>query len=237
MKIRNDFVSNSSSSSFIMASNTNIDNVKKIILDTCGSDYQDANCNKLNEFFSKYTAVFFTNCLTTPIGVPDEILNEFMDNGVIKNETKLKEFMEFLRGDQPSEKHNKQINTSPNAIRWFKRCDCGKINSNSIAMLEWAHKHNFLWDRQKAIDNYQSCFDFGIWDKNDYDSAVADLDYLEDNYNETYSKIMDAYSKYESLVFVTLGYEGDGNSWERLYVLACPPVWDKQIDIVTYECL
>ena len=179
MKIRQDFVSNSSSSSYVVTGMNSLDELKTAICDALSDDrdkeYVDAydrdwfkdlkkeNLEKLNLYLPDTTAVFYYEGITNPIGIETSIVNRFVKNGIIIDEEKLEKFInyiskrynDYMEGDENEYEFERELKESV-SFRFI-----GTVTKDSIAILKWLKDHDKLFSKQRYIDNCKQALDNG----------------------------------------------------------------------------
>lgn len=238
MKVRSDFVSNSSSSSYIISSKFDVDEIKKTIVGHFeGADADDIK-ETLDHYLDNYTVVFYNTWdLNVPASVPNSVLDNFMDNGTIKDEKQLAEFFDFLQDKQYHITNDTGILYQHYLMYGFDISHIGMINANTIAILEWADKKGLLWNKDREYKNFQKAYDDGEINDKEYRQMIASVDDNEKDYLASYSKIIDAFKNNKMMAHITVDYEGSYNE-STIHVGSYRDIInDNKFDIVISEAL
>lgn len=238
MKVRSDFVSNSSSSSYIISSKFDVDEIKK----TIAGHFEGENAvdikETLDHYLDNYTVIFYNTWnLNVPTSVPNSVLDNFMDNGTIKDEKQLAEFFDFLQ-DKQYHITNDTGNLYQHYLMYgFDISHIGMINANTIAILEWADKRGLLWNKDREYENFQKAYDNDEINGKEYREMIASVDDNEKDYLVSYSKIMDAFKNNKMMAHITVDYEGNCDE-STIHVSSCRDIInDNKFDIVISEAL
>lgn len=238
MKVRSDFVSNSSSSSYIISSKFDVDEIKKTIVGHFeGADADDIK-ETLDHYLDNYTVVFYNTWdLNVPASVPNSVLDNFMDNGTINDEKQLAEFFDFLQDKQYHITNDTGILYQHYLMYGFDISHIGMINANTIAILEWADKKGLLWNKDREYKNFQKAYDDGEINDKEYRQMIASVDDNEKDYLASYSKIIDAFKNNKMMAHITVDYEGSYNE-STIHVGSYRDIInDNKFDIIISEAL
>lgn len=255
MKIRQDFVSNSSSSSYIVTGIDSLDNLKNAICDALSDDrneryadcydkewYKDLrkdNIAKLNLYLSDTTAVFYSQGISNPIGIETSIVNRFVKDGIIIDEEKLEKFINFINkryddymdGVENEYEFERELKESV-SFRFI-----GNVTKDSIAILKWLKDHDKLFTRQKFIDDCKQALDNGWWTQEIYDKEVARVDEFQKENDDEYNRIINAFDEGKPMIYVHINRDGDGMDGDRLFAIGYVGyAKEKGLKIITSEC-
>lgn len=255
MKIRQDFVSNSSSSSYVVTGMNSLDELKTAICDALSDDrdekyadpddkkwYKDLkkeNLEKLNLYLPNTTAVFYYEGITNPIGIETSIVNRFVKNGIIIDEEKLEKFINFI-----SKRYNDYMDGVENEYEFERELKesvsfrfIGTVTKDSIAILKWLKDHDRLFSKQRYIDNCKQALDNGWWDQEIYDKEVARADEFQKQNDDEYNRIINAFDEGKPMIYAHINRDGDGMDGDRLFAIGYVGyAKEKGLKIVCSEC-
>lgn len=255
MKIRQDFVSNSSSSSYVVTGMNSLDELKTVICDALSDDrdekyadccdkewYKDLkkeNLEKLNLYLPDTTAIFYSENISSPIGISTNIVNQFVKDGSIINEDKLKQFLGFINkkyddymdGIESDSEFEKMLKED------FSFRFIGRVTKDSIAILKWLKDHDKLFNKQRYIDDCKRALDNGWWIKATYDEQVARADEFQKENDDEYNRIINAFDEGKPMIYVHINRDGDGMDSDRLFTIGhIGYATEKGLEIVCWEC-
>lgn len=254
MKIRYDFVSNSSSSSYVVTGMNSLDELKTVICDALSEDrdkeYEDCynkewrndlkkiNLEKLNLYLSSTTAIFYNKYINNPIGISTNIINQFVKDGIIIDEEKLEKFIDFItkKYDDYMDGEEHEWDFEKQLLEDFGFRYIGTVTKDSITILKWLKDHNKLFSKQKYIDNCKHALDNGWWTKEVYDEEVAKVDELQKEYDDEYNRIINAFDEGKPMIYVHINRDGDGMDGDRLFAIGyIGYAKEKGLKIITSE--
>lgn len=255
MKIRQDFVSNSSSSSYVVTGIDSLDSLKNAICDALSDDrdkeYKDCydhewfkelrkdNMAKLNLYLSDTTTVFYSEGISNPIGIETSIVNRFVKDGIIIDEEKLEKFINFINkryndymdGTEGEYEFERELKESV-SFRFI-----GNVTKDSIAILKWLKDHDKLFTKEKFIESCKQALDQGWWDQKIYDKEVVRADEFQKQNDDEYNRIINAFDEGKPMIYVHVNRDGDGMDGDRLFAIGyIGYAKEKGLKIVCSEC-